>query len=91
MGDGIGFEGLRDAQAVLGEIRERLTQATQSVAAVGRPVTALAEGLRGAEAKAAVQAATARLIGLALPTPIQRATKGIHPAENRMPHLTQEL
>ena len=55
-----------DLKAVLGEIGGRLEQAAQSVAAMGQMVAVLAEGLEGTDAERLVQAATTRLIGLAL-------------------------
>ena len=55
-----------DVQGILEEIGGRLAQAAQSVEAMGQTVTALAEGLAGADAERLVQAATTRLIGLAL-------------------------
>lgn len=63
---GSGSVATGDLQAVLAEIGGRLTQAAQSVEAVGRTVAALAEGLTATDAEGLVPAATARLIGLAL-------------------------
>ena len=63
---GSGAKASGDMRAVLGEIGRHLTQAAQSVEAVGRTVAALAEGLEGCDADGAVEAATTRLIGLAL-------------------------
>ena len=55
-----------DVQGILEEIVGRLAQAAQSVEAMGQTVAALAEGLAGADAAGLAQAATTRLIGLAL-------------------------
>ena len=63
---GSGLKATEDVQGILEEIGGRLAQAAQSVEAMGQTVTALAEGLAGADAERLVQAATTRLIGLAL-------------------------
>ncbi len=63
---GSGSKATGDLQTVLEEIGGRLAQAAQSVEVVGQTVAALAEGLAGADADGLVQAATTRLIGLAL-------------------------
>ena len=63
---GSGLKATEDVQGILEEIGGRLTQAAQSVEAMGQTVAALAEGLAGADAERLVQAATTRLVGLAL-------------------------
>ena len=63
---GSGLKATEDVQGILEEIGGRLAQAAQSVEAMGQTVAALAEGLAGTDAEGLVQAATTRLIGLAL-------------------------
>ena len=63
---GSGLRATGDLRLVLEEVGVRLALAAQSVETVGHTVTALAEGLEGSDAEGLVQAATTRLIGMAL-------------------------